>query len=47
MPNPITSRQYNAWMRRFPFWALVHTPVFRPLLVSDRVRDNGAATDMN
>jgi hypothetical protein len=30
-----------------PFLALVHTPVFRPLLVSDRVRDNAAATDMN
>jgi hypothetical protein len=45
MPNPITSRQYNPWMRRFPFLALVQ--VFRPLLVSDRVRDNAAATDMN
>src|SRR5262245_48646851 len=38
-------RQYNPWMRRFPFLALVQ--VFRPLLVSDRVRDNAAATDMN
>jgi hypothetical protein len=46
MPNPITSRQYNTWMRRFPFLALICTQLFRPRLVSDRVRDNAAATHM-
>src|SRR5262245_32482792 len=43
MPNPITSRQYNPWMRRFPFLALVCTPAQRESI--DHTAENAKAND--